>query len=100
VIFETDVSLPAEVAGRVIDLTTDYCDALYRADTNNVSIENLAWGPDCTIVASLDDGSALSSTARFDEFVPGDCGGYMFATDPPPISPFTYLAGGAPACSR
>jgi hypothetical protein len=100
VIIETDVPLPADAAGSVVDLTADACDAVYRAETNSVAVASLGWGSVCTIIVSLNDGRAFSSQASFDDFVPGDCGGYLFATNPPPISPFTPLPGGAPACSR
>ena len=90
------LTLPSEVAGRVVDVTADVCQVFYNESLNSMQIAGgSASASPCTIVASLADQSALQATAEFQWL--GGCCGWGNVTSTSVVQP---VDGGAPNCSR
>jgi hypothetical protein len=104
VVIELELPLPDDLAGRVVDVTSDSCGASYWPAYNVVATTYSAGAPTCTIVASLDDGTALAAVGTFPMCLAtnsaGTCTDYFANSSSNPYTPFAPLAGGAPACSR
>jgi hypothetical protein len=103
--YNLNLPVPSEFAGSVWDVTTDSsCAASYDAATNSVIVPGGGGAPTCTIIVSLDGGAALSAVASFPTHLRNSCNGKVYddyyATDPLAFTPFEYVDGGAPPCSR